>query len=176
MDNRPSFSDTFLAVAHTMAERGTCPRLKVGAVITRNNRIIATGYNGSPPGLAHCSEVGCLRQVCEVCQGTGQDSFPHKPGEFFQCINCHGEGYLGGCKRAIHAEANALLQCAKVGPSADGSTLYCTHEPCIDCSKLIIGAGIEVVYYQSPYASGHGSEAAEMLEKAGVRVYAIPAK
>lgn len=171
--DRPSFSETFLEIAQTVSKRGTCPRLKVGAVITRHNRIIATGYNGAPPGLSHCTEVGCIQGPCSNCQSSG---YVTSRGILENCPNCKGTGFAGGCKRAIHAEANAILQLAKVGPAGAGGKLYCTHEPCIDCSKLIIGAGIETVYFSTGYGSEFMSEASEMLRRAGVAVYAISAK
>lgn len=139
---RPSFDTVFMRTAQLMAERGTCPRLKVGAVITVDNRIIATGYNGAPAGLPHCTEVGCL-----IVQGS--------------------------CKRTTHAEANALIQCAKFGHSTDGGTLYITHRPCIACIGLAITAGIKRFVWAAPYdTDGLDVEVRGMI-KAGGGTYAI---
>lgn len=135
---RPSFDAVFMRTAQLMAERGTCPRLKVGAVITVDNRIIATGYNGAPAGLPHCSEVGCL-----IVQGS--------------------------CKRTTHAEANALIQCAKFGHGCAGGTLYVTHRPCVACAGLIITAGIRRVIWETAYDSDKaGEDVFRMFHQAGV--------
>src|SRR5690606_15279605 len=115
-----------MAQSHLLALRRTCDRLAVGATITRDNRIIAGGYNGSISGGAHCSDEGCY--VVD-----------------------------GHCVRTIHAEMNAIIQCAKFGVPTDGATIYVTHFPCLQCCKAIIQSGIKKVYYAKdhrnhPYA------------------------
>ena len=109
-----------MCVADLAALRATCDRLKVGAVLVRDKHIIATGYNGSVSGDAHCTEAGC------------------------QVIENH-------CIRTIHAEMNALLQCAKYGIATDDAELYITHFPCLQCTKAILQAGIKKIYYQNDY-------------------------
>jgi dCMP deaminase len=125
-----------MQIARTVATRATCPRASVGAVITRQRRILTTGYNGAPRGVAHCSDVGCL------------------------LVNQH-------CQRATHAEANAIVQGALHGVSLEGATAYCTHQPCVNCSKLLISAGIERIVYDESYPD---AVAAELLAEAGVAI------
>ena len=118
--DRISWTDYFMAQSLVISTRSTCDRLMVGAVIVRNNRIIATGYNGSVSGLTHCIDHGCF--VVD-----------------------------GHCIRTIHAEVNAVIQCAKMGISTDGAEIYITHFPCYNCSKVIIQAGIKKVHYLYDY-------------------------
>jgi dCMP deaminase len=125
-----------MEIARTVATRATCPRAMVGCVLTRERRILTTGYNGAPRGVAHCTEIGC------------------------SIVNDH-------CQRATHAEANAIVQGALHGVSLDGATAYCTHEPCINCSKLLISAGIVKIVYKDAYPDPIASE---LLAEAGVRV------
>ena len=108
--------------------RTTCLRRGVGAVLTRNNRTLATGYNGAPPGHKHCGEIGCIREQMNVPSGERHEL----------------------C-RAVHAEQNIIVQCARFGTPTDGTTLYCTNKPCSICAKLIISAGIIRVVYKDGY-------------------------
>lgn len=119
---RPSWDDYFLKIAETAAERGTCPRRKVGAVIVRDKQILSTGYNGSVRGLPHCTDVGCL--IIE-------------------------EG--GGCQRVVHAEINSILQAANHGVCISGATIYTTMSPCWDCFKAIVNGGINRIVYLVEY-------------------------
>ncbi len=123
-----------MEVARTVATRATCPRASVGAVIVREHRILTTGYNGAPRGVAHCSEIGC-------------------------------EMVSGHCVRSTHAEANAVVQGALHGVGLDGATAYCTHQPCVNCAKLLISAGIVRIVYASAYADAF---AQSLLAEAGV--------
>lgn len=119
---RPSRDLTFMDMAYLIARRATCPRLHVGAVIVKDGRVLSMGYNGSPSGEEHCDTVGCdLR------------------------------GPTGGCVRSIHAEANAIAWAARAGISIDGSTIYCTHSPCLACCRLIQAAGIHSLAYGEWY-------------------------
>jgi dCMP deaminase len=120
---RPSWDDYFLEIARVVATRATCDRKHVGAVIVKDKRIVATGYNGSPSGLPHCDEVG--HQLATI---DGRDS----------------------CIRTLHAESNAIDQ---AGQDAEGGTLYTTVFPCFDCAKRIINAGIVQVIYEEYYES-----------------------
>lgn len=108
-----------MEIAHQVATRSTCLRRHVGAVIVRDKRILATGYNGPPRGLAHCDEVGCLRSERGIPSGERQEI-------------CRG----------LHAEQNAIIQAALHGVSVEGGTIYITHQPCITCAKMIINSGI----------------------------------
>lgn len=117
---RISWEQYFMAQAKVVSLRGTCTRLNVGAIIVRENRIIASGYNGSVADSSHCMEDGCYMVD-------------------------------GHCVRTIHAEANALLQCAKFGVATKDTDLYVTHYPCLQCTKQLIQAGVKRVYYENDY-------------------------
>jgi dCMP deaminase len=106
-----------MEIAYKVAERATCDRAHVGCVLVKDNRIIATGYNGSLSGQEHCCDSGCL------------------------IIDDH-------CENVLHAEANALMACAKYGISTNGCCCYVTHHPCFHCLKLLISAGISKIYYE----------------------------
>ena len=129
MDNRPSFPDTFLKIAKIISERGTCTRGNHGAVIVKDNRIISTGYTGSPSGSPHCTDIGC-----------------------------HIDPETGGCIRTLHAESNAIGQAAKNGIALNGTTMYCTMAPCLSCAKLILQVGIVAVVYSVEYRDKRGIE------------------
>jgi dCMP deaminase len=133
----------FIDIAHIIATAGTCSRLQVGAVLVYERRIISTGYNGAPAGMSHCVHA-------EVAQ-YDQD----------------GGGIGGGCKKAVHAEANTIAFAAKHGLSTDKASLYTTHSPCLKCAELIINAGIVEVIYDQAYRIKDGIE---LLEKARVHV------
>ncbi len=136
---RPGWDKYFMQIAHTVATRATCPRACVGAVLVREHRILTTGYNGAPRGVAHCTEAGCIM------------------------VGDH-------CVRATHAEANAIVQGALHGVSLQGATAYCTHQPCVNCSKLLISAGIVKIIYDQPYPDPVSSE---LLAEAGVALMAF---
>lgn len=137
----------FMELAHSIACWSSCyqDNRKIGAIIVRNKRILTTGYNGAPSGMRSCVEKGeCIRQKRDIPSGT-------------QLEVCY----------AIHAEQNAIIQAAKLGVSIDKATLYCTHQPCTICTKMIINAGIERVLY----AQGYPDEFARALfQEAGVKL------
>ena len=141
---RPSLDEYFMEIATIVAKRSTCLRQKVGAVIVKEKRILATGYNGAPSGLPHCDVVGCLREKMDIPSGERQEL-------------CRG----------VHAEQNAIVQAAKFGISIDGASLYSTHCPCITCAKIIINAGIKRVVYGKKYADKNGLE---LLKESGIDV------
>jgi len=141
---RPSWDEYFMQIAELVATRSTCLRRKVGAVLVKDKRILATGYNGAPRNLPHCEVTGCLREKLRIPSGERQEI-------------CRG----------LHAEQNAIIQAALYGASIKGSTLYCTHQPCITCSKMIINAGIEKVVFKGEYPD---RLAREMLEEAKVKL------
>jgi dCMP deaminase len=118
-----------MTITREVAERSTCTRAKVGAVIVRDRSILATGYNGAPAGLPHCLDVGCL-----VYESRTPD------GEIEQ-----------NCYRTIHAEMNAIAQAAKNGNAIRDADIYVTHTPCIHCLKVLINTGIRTVYYEKEY-------------------------
>lgn len=130
---RPSWDEYFMRIAREVATRSTCPRLAVGAVIVRDKRILTTGYNGSPAGMPHCEDVGCLIRIVD-----GRES----------------------CQRTLHAEQNAIIQAAYHGVSVRGATVYCTHQPCLVCTKMIMNAGISEVYYEGGYPDPLATELA----------------
>jgi dCMP deaminase len=145
--SRPSWKEYFMDIALLVAKRSTCRRRRVGAITVRDKRILATGYNGAPVGLAHCLDIGCLREELEVPSGERHEL-------------CRG----------LHAEQNVIIQAAYHGVSIKGATLYCTNLPCSICSKMLINAGIRDIIYQEGYAD-HMTE--EMLSAAGVKLVQI---
>lgn len=142
--DRPSWDEYFMEMAELARKRTTCIRRGVGAVIVKDNRVLATGYNGTPTGIAHCEETGCLRQKMNVPSGKQHEL-------------CRG----------LHAEQNAIVQAAKMGVSIDGATLYCTTRPCVICSKMLINAGIKRVVISESYPDELGEA---MLAEAGIKV------
>jgi dCMP deaminase len=141
---RVTWDNYFLKIADCVAERSTCLRRKVGAILVADKRILATGYNGAPKNLAHCSEIGCLRMTLNI-----------KPAERIEIC------------RGIHAEQNALVQAAFFGLPVAGATLYSTHFPCITCAKMLINAGIKRIVVRKLYPD---NLAREMLSEAGIKV------
>ena len=141
---RPSWNEYFMSITQMVAKRSTCLRRQVGAVLVKEKRILATGYNGAPAGLRHCEELGCLRQDTSVPSGMRHEL-------------CRG----------LHAEQNAIIQAAFHGIAIVDSTLYCTNKPCVICSKMLINAGIKSIYYQEGYDD---PLADEMLKEAGIEI------
>lgn len=139
---RPSWDEYFMAITNQVAQRSTCTRRHIGAVLVKDKRILATGYNGVPSGLAHCDEVGCLREQRGIPSGTQHEL-------------CRG----------IHAEQNAVIQAARHGTAIDGATVYCTHQPCVLCAKILINAGVKEIVYRESYPD---ELATEMLAEAGI--------
>jgi dCMP deaminase len=126
--SRPSWDAYFMGIARLVASRSTCLRRQVGAVLVKDRNILATGYNGTPSGISHCEQTGCLRQQLGVPSGERHEL-------------CRG----------LHAEQNALIQAAKHGVAIAGAILYCTNSPCSICSKMIINAGLEKIIFQDGY-------------------------
>ena len=147
---RPDWDEYFMEMAELARKRTTCIRRGVGAVIVKDNRVIATGYNGVPKGIKHCSEAGCLREQLGVPSG--------KMNEL-----CRG----------LHAEQNAIIQAACMGHAIEGGTLYCTTQPCIICTKMIINAGIKRVVIKESYPD---ELAQKMAEEAGLKIDVIESK
>ena len=146
-NSRPSWETYFMNITNLVAERSTCLRRAVGAVLVKDKRILSTGYNGSPSNLKHCAEVGCLREKLGIESGKMHEL-------------CRG----------IHAEQNAIIQAAYHGVSVKGASIFCTNQPCSICARMIINAGIKKIYYQSGYAD---SLAKELLGEAGIELQQI---
>jgi len=144
---RPSWDEYYMEMVEVIKKRSTCLRRQVGAIIVKDKRIIATGYNGSPVGCKHCEEVGCLRDQLKIPSGERHEL----------------------C-RAIHAEQNALVQAAYSGTSVKDSIMYITTQPCSLCAKMIINAGVTKILFKGDYPD---ELAMEMLKEAGVRVVKI---
>lgn len=142
MIERPSWQAYFMQMAILASKRSTCLRRAVGAVLVRDNQVISTGYNGSPKHTRHCAETGCLRAQMNVPSGEKHEL-------------CRG----------VHAEQNAIIQAAINGSSTRGTTLYCTHQPCSICARLIINAEIRTVYIANGYPDALGEQ---LLSEAGV--------
>lgn len=142
--SRPTWDEYFMEITHLVARRSTCLRRQVGAVLVKDKNILATGYNGTPSGIAHCLDVGCLREQMGIPSGERHEL-------------CRG----------LHAEQNAIIQAAKHGTNIDGATLYCTTMPCIICAKMIINAGIRKIVYESGYAD---PLSAGMIAESGVEL------
>ena len=133
----------FMEMAYLVATWSSCIRRSIGCVIVKDKRIMTTGYNGAPAGLKTCKERGeCLRRKLGIASGTRAEV-------------CY----------AIHAEQNAIIQAAKLGVSIDGATLYCTHQPCSVCARMIINAGIKRVVYQEGYPDDF---TLELFNEAGI--------
>ena len=137
-----------MAITKLVAKRSTCLRRGVGAILVKDKRILATGYNGAPAGLKHCEEVGCIRENSSVPSGVRHEL-------------CRG----------LHAEQNVIIQAAYHGISIRGSTIYCTNKPCVICSKMIINAGIKKIYYAEGYNDPMSDQ---MFEEAGLQVVRLP--
>ncbi len=131
-------------IVDLVSKRSTCLRRRVGAVLVRDRRILATGYNGVPSGIMHCSERGCLRDQMNIPSGERHEL-------------CRG----------LHAEQNAVIQAALHGVGIRGATLYCTNHPCIICTKMLINAGIVEIVIRDGYQDELSKE---LLEEAGVEV------
>ena len=145
--DRPSWDEYFMDIARLVARRSTCLRRQVGAVMVKEKNILATGYNGTPSGIRHCEETGCLREQLKVPSGERHEL-------------CRG----------LHAEQNAIIQAARHGVNISGATLYCTNSPCIICTKMLINAGVCQVVYLEGYPDRLSMD---MLREAGMAVTAF---
>lgn len=141
---RPSWDEYFMSITDLVAQRATCTRRQVGAILVRDKRIVTTGYNGAPSKISHCLDVGCLREQQGIPSGERHEL-------------CRG----------LHAEQNAIIQAALHGVSLAGATLYCTNQPCAICTKMLLNTRIVEIVYKEGYAD---SLAMAMLDEAGVMV------
>jgi dCMP deaminase len=145
---RPDWDQYFMEIAEVVAKRSTCVRRQIGAVIVKDRRILTTGYNGAPSGLAHCLGNGCMRDELKIPSGTRAET----------------------C-RALHSEMNAIIQAAQYGVSTKDSTLYCTHQPCSVCARMLINAGITRVVFTGDYPD---TFAADLILEAGIELVRLP--
>ena len=146
---RPSWDDYFMQIADLVRTRSTCLRRQVGCVVVRDKRILSTGYNGAPPGLKHCEELGgCLREKLRVPSGERHEL----------------------C-RALHAEQNAIIQSALSSTNIEQSTLYSTTQPCVLCAKMIIAAHVRRLVYRGQYPD---ELAMGMLAESGIELVRLP--
>lgn len=141
---RPSWDEYFMGIAMQASLRSTCLRRRTGAVLVKNRRILATGYNGPPAGLSHCDQKGCVRAARDIASGQNHEL-------------CRG----------IHAEQNGIIQAARHGIPIEGATLYSTLQPCVQCSKMLLNAGVTEIVFREPYPD---ALSIEMLDEAGVRM------
>ena len=141
-DDRMDLDEYFMRVAKLVSKRSTCIRRPVGAIVTKNKRILTTGYNGAPRNLRHCLEVGCLREQLGIRSGERHEL-------------CRG----------VHAEQNAIIQGAVFGTTLEGGSIYTTTFPCVMCSKIIINAGLKEIVYADGYPDDLSKE---LLEESGI--------
>lgn len=141
---RPAWDEYFLEVAQLVSKRATCLRRRVGALLVKDKKILATGYNGAPSGLGHCLDIGCLREKLKIPSGERHEL-------------CRG----------LHAEQNVILQAALYGVSTKDSTLYITNQPCIICAKMLINAGIKEIVTCGDYPD---KMAKDFLKEAGIKI------
>ena len=141
---RPAWDEYFIEIAILVSKRSTCLRRHVGALLVKDHRILATGYNGTPSGIKHCADVGCLREKMNIPSGERHEL-------------CRG----------LHAEQNVLLQASLHGVSLKGSVMYITNQPCLICAKMIINAGIKKLIFDDGYPD---QLAAEMIKESGLEV------
>jgi dCMP deaminase len=142
--SRPTWDEYFLGIADLVSKRSTCLRRRVGAVLVRDKRILATGYNGVPSKIKHCGETGCIREKMKVPSGERHEL-------------CRG----------LHGEQNAFLQAALHGTSVKDATLYSTTQPCVICAKMLINAGIAEIVIKGDYPDKMSKD---LLKEAKVRV------
>lgn len=147
INKRPGWEEYFLQLADLVASRSTCLRRQVGAVLVKQERIIATGYNGAPRGLEHCLDIGCLRAEMQIPSGQRYEL-------------CRG----------VHAEQNAIINAANYGVSTQDSVLYCTNQPCLICARMIINAGIIKVVHRGDFDD---HLAVQFLQEAGIEIVEI---
>ena len=142
MEQRLPWPEYFMRIARLVAERSTCLRRKVGAIAVKDKRILATGYNGAPSGLTHCLDMGCLREKMQIPSGERHEL-------------CRG----------LHAEQNIIIQAAVHGVALSEAEIYCTTQPCLICTKMLINCNVSAIFFDQGYPD---NLAVSMLEEAGV--------
>ena len=144
MIERPSYDEYFMEMAYVVSKRSTCVRRKVGAILVKDKHILSTGYNGAPKGHKHCSIEGCLREKKNVPSGERHEI-------------CRG----------LHAEQNVIIQAGLHGVSLEGSTIYCTHTPCVLCAKMLVNAKIKLYVSFGRY---NDDSFIDLFKEAGIEV------
>lgn len=144
---RPSWDEYFMEMAEIVKTRSTCLRRQVGAVVVKDKRILASGYNGAPTGLKHCEETGCLRKQLGIPSGERHEL-------------CRG----------LHAEQNSIIQASLHGVKLEGATIYVTIQPCVVCTKMIINAGISRLVFKGNYPD---ELSRQLLEESGIELEVI---
>ena len=145
---RPSWDEYFMSLARLAATRSTCLRRHVGAVIVKDRMVLSTGYNDTPRGMRNCGDGGCARCASDAAAGTGLDT----------CL-------------CLHAEQNAIIQAAYHGVAIAGGAIYCTHQPCLTCAKMVVNAGLVRIVYAAPYPD---PVAEQLLQDASVELVRFP--
>ncbi len=144
---RPSWEQYFLEIAKVVAKRSTCLRRQVGCILVKDKQILTTGYNGAPKGITHCSQKGCIREKENVPSGQRHEL-------------CRG----------LHAEQNAIIQGALHGINLGGSTLYVTTQPCVQCAKMLVNAGVQRIVFIGRYPDRMSTE---ILKEAKIQLKQI---
>ena len=139
---RLPWPEYFMQITFLVSQRSTCLRRKVGAMAVKDRHILATGYNGSPSGIPHCLETGCLREQMGIPSGERHEI----------CVG-------------LHAEQNVIIQAAVHGISLSGAEIYCTHQPCLICTKMLINCGVQAVYFARAYPD---ELATKMAKQSGI--------
>ena len=163
---RPTWDENFMKVAETISERSTCNRGKPGCVFVKNNQTLATGYAGSPPGFPHCDEIGHEMEervrFIEVDENITEDEKKVLEKSGYQLVrNCGSSRYekppTQHCVRTIHAEQNAIYQAVRRGAALEGSTVYVTMTPCVNCTKALISVGVKRIVAKKLYKNAQES-------------------
>lgn len=141
---RPDIHTYFMNMAKVASTMTTCKRRQVGAIIVKDKQVLSTGYNGAPKNTGHCIDMGCMRDSLGIPSGKNPEL----------------------C-RAVHSEQNAIIQAALNGRNTQGATIYCTHQPCVICAKMIINAGITTVVYENDYPD---TLAISLMKEAGLEI------
>ena len=160
---RISRDEMFTQIVQVVAQRSTCLRFQVGALIVRDGRIISMGYNGPVAGRPECKRVPTFEELTTnpAYQGRAASKIIHELNN--DPLLCEGPG----CTRSLHAETNAIAFAAKAGVSVEGCTLYCSLSPCINCAKVIVNSGIREVKFLKKYRNEEGIR---FLQESGISV------
>lgn len=169
--DRISRDTMFIKICQVVAQRSTCLRSQVGAVIVKEGRVVSMGYNGPVSGMPACSSKEVpptpLHPVGEVDWLKVYPDEPETWPEYTGGEEGHPECMGPGCTRSLHAETNAIAFAARAGVSVEGCTMYCTMSPCINCAKVIVNSGIKCLKYMEKYRDISGLE---LLMTAGIEV------
>jgi dCMP deaminase len=160
------FIEFYFEIAEAAARLSSARRLKVGSVIVRDHKILATGYNGTPTGW----DNDCEYKDYDLARDFNGNYFPYSEKEY-PCQDQYGRYRLKTKPEVLHSETNAICKVSRSTESSAGATLFCTHAPCLDCAKLIYQSGINSVYYRNQYRDQAGID---FLKKGGIEVEQYP--